>query len=117
VEKRVDWVGSSLNDLKSFPNSVQQRFGFELYQVQLGDTPKSAKPLKGKDLSGVFELRDNFKGNTYRGVYIAKLEDRIYVLHCFQKKSKSGIATPKKDMELIKSRLSLAIEDSKGVSK
>lgn len=116
-EKRVDWVGSSLDDLKSFPDSVRQSFGFELFQVQLGDMPKSAKPLKGKELSGVYELRDNYKGNTYRAVYIAKLEDKIYVLHCFQKKAKSGIATPKKDMELIKSRLKRALEDSKGAKR
>jgi len=116
-EKRVDWVGTSLHDLKSFPNAVQQSFGFELYQVQLGDTPRSAKPLKGKELSGVYELRDNYKGSAYRVVYIAKLGDKIYVLHCFQKKSKTGIATSQRDLQLIKSRLKIAIEDSRGKSK
>ncbi|QQS40389.1 MAG: type II toxin-antitoxin system RelE/ParE family toxin [Acidobacteriota bacterium] len=113
-EKRVDWVGSSLEDLRAFPDPVQQSFGFELYQLQIGETPRSAKPLKGKDLSWVYELRNHLKGDAYRAVYIAKLEDIIYVLHCFKKKSKSGIETPKKDLELIRSRLKLAIEDSKG---
>lgn len=116
-EKRVDWVGSSLDDLRAFPDAVQQNFGFELYQLQIGGMPKSAKPLKGKNVSGVYELRNSLEGNAYRAVYIAKLKDKIYVLHCFKKKSKSGIATPKKDLELIRSRLKLAIEDSKGAMK
>ena len=116
-EKPVDWMGTSLEDLKSFPNKAVQAFGFELHQVQHGLTPHSAKSLKGKEFKGVYELRDNFDGNTYRAVYIAKLKGKIYVLHCFQKKSKSGIATPPKDIELIKGRLKLALEDSKGEGK
>ena len=109
--KPLDWVGSSLDDLKSFPSPVIQVFGFELHEVQSGLMPKSAKPLKG--INGVYELRENHDGNTYRAAYIAKLKDRIYVLHCFQKKSKSGIATPQPDIDLIKKRLALAIEDHK----
>lgn len=116
-EKRVDWVGSSLDDLRAFPDPVQQSFGFQLYQLQIGETPRSAKPLKGKDLGGVNELRDSFKGDAFRAVYIAKLKDIIYVLHCFKKKSKTGITTPKKELEMIKNRLKLAIEDSKGEKK
>ena len=112
-EKPIDWIGSSLEDLKAFPDEVIATFGFELHQVQFGQMPHSAKPLKGKELSGVYELKENHNGNTYRAVYIAKLKDKIYVLHCFQKKSKSGIATPPKDVELIKKRLKLAIQDSK----
>lgn len=113
-EKQIDWVGSSLDDLKSFPEIVRQSFGFGLHQVQHGQMPKSAKSLKGKEFSGVYELRDNNDGNTYRTVYIAKLKGKIYVLHCFQKKSKRGISTPPKDIELIRKRLKLAIEDNKG---
>ena len=117
TEKQVDWVGSSLDDLKKFPEMVKQTFGFELHQIQHGITPEGAKPLKGKDLNGVYELRNNDSGSTYRTVYIAKLKDKIYVLHCFQKKSKSGIATPKQDIDLIKTRLKKAIEDSKASTK
>ncbi len=116
-EKTVDWVGSSLDDLKSFPTEVQEAFGFELWQVQIGENPKSVKALKGKGLSGVIELKKNFDGNTYRTVYIAKLANKIYVLHCFQKKSKSGVKTPKADIELIKTRLKIAVQDNKGVKK
>lgn len=114
--KPIDWVGSSRDDLKSFPDEVQQALGFELYQVQIGDMPVSATPLKGR-LSGVYELKERHEGNAYRAVYVAKLKDKIYVLHCFQKKSKSGIATPQKEIALIEQRLRLAIEDSKGVKK
>ena len=111
--KPIDWVGSSRDDLKSFPDQVQQALGFDLYQVQLGQMPASAKPLQG-NVRGVYELKERHEGNAYRAVYIAKLKDKIYVLHCFQKKSKSGIATPQHDIELIAKRLKLAIEDSKG---
>lgn len=111
--KPIDWIGSSREDLKSFPDEVQQTLGFALYQVQLGAVPASAKPLKG-NLSGVYELKERHEGNAYRAVYIAKLKDKIYVLHCFHKKSKSGVATPQKDIDLIEKRLKLAMEDSKG---
>ena len=111
--KTIDWVGSSRDDLKSFPDEVQQALGFDLYQVQVGEMPASAKPLTG-NVRGVYELKESHEGNAYRAVYIAKLKDKIYVLHCFQKKSKSGIATPLKDIDLIEKRLKLAIEDSKG---
>ena len=95
---------------------MQQALGFGLYQVEMGQIPSSAKPFKG-ELSGVYELRESHEGNAYRAVYIAKLKEKIYVLHCFQKKSKSGIATPPKDIGMIAQRLKLAIEDNKGVTK
>lgn len=113
--KPIDWIGSSREDLKSFPDEVQQAFGFALYRVQLGEMPPSAKPFHGH-LSGVYELRESHEGNAYRAVYIAKLKEKIYVLHCFQKKSKRGLATPSKEMELIAQRLKLAIADSKGAT-
>ncbi len=116
-KKTVDWIGSSLGDLKSFPTEAREAFGFDLWQIQRGETPRSAKALKGKGLSGVTELRKRFDGNTYRTVYIAKLANKVYALHCFQKKSKSGIKTPQADIELIKTRLKIAVQDSKGVKK
>ena len=68
-------------------------------------------------MSGVYELKESHEGNAYRAVYVAKLKDTIYVLHCFHKKSTRGIATPQKEIALIEQRLRLAIEDSKGVKK
>ena len=66
------------------------------------------------NVRGVYELKERHEGNAYRAVYIAKLKDKIYVLHCFQEKSMSGIATPQHDRDLIEKRVKLAIEDSKG---
>ena len=109
--KDLRWTGSTLKDLKNFPDEVIDTFGFELYQVQSGRMPVSAKPMKGGHLSGVYELREDHKGDTYRTVYIAKLESAVYVLHCFQKKSPSGIRTAKTDVDLIHERLKAAQTD------
>jgi len=102
--KKLKWVGSSLEDLKEFPEDVTDAIGYALYQVQEGLKPRNAKPLSGID-SGVMEIVSDFDTNTYRVVYMVKLVDAIYVLHCFQKKSKHGISTPKKEIDLIKQRL------------
>jgi phage-related protein len=114
-EKPVRWVGSSLEDLKSFPEEVQRAVGFALSFAQFGTKHGSVKPLKGKDFKGAstLEVVQNYDGNTYRAVYTVKVKDVIYVLHCFQKKSKTGISTPKPDMDLIKQRLKEALEGAK----
>ncbi|MGQ3110834.1 type II toxin-antitoxin system RelE/ParE family toxin, partial [Aeromicrobium sp.] len=75
-----------------------------LFIVQLGSTPDSAKPWKGLG-SGVYELVEDHRGDTFRAVYTVKVGDAVHVLHAFQKKSKSGIATPQPDVELIEKRL------------
>ena len=81
--------------------------GFALHEVQLGDTPEIARPMKGVG-GGVFELREWFKSGTYRAVYAVQLKRGIYVLHVFQKKSKKGVATPARDVQLVESRLRVA---------
>jgi phage-related protein len=108
--KPVEWIGSSLNDLKDFPNEVQQVVGYALYIAQCGDKYPSAKPLKGFKGAGVVEVVEDFDGDTYRAVYTIKFADVVYVLHSFQKKSKQGIATPKQDIDLIEARLKRAKE-------
>lgn len=108
--KPVEWVGSSLDDLKEFPDDVRQTVGYALYLAQSGEKHPSAKPLKGFKGSGVLEVVEDFDGDTYRAVYTVKLAGVVYVLHAFQKKSKQGIATPKQDVELIKTRLRRAKE-------
>jgi phage-related protein len=97
------FVGSSRKDLQAFPAAVRSEIGQALFEAQLGDHPRSAKPLKG--LSGVLEIRDNFDGDTFRAVYTVRFEGVLYVLHAFQKKSTSGISTPQRHMDLIKQRL------------
>ena len=108
--KPVEWIGSSLSDLKDFPDEVQEVVCYALYVAQCGDKHPSAKPLKGFKGSGVVEVVDDFDGDTYRAVYTIKFADVVYVLHSFQKKSKQGIATPKQDMDLIEARLKRAKE-------
>jgi phage-related protein len=78
--------------------------GVALFVVQLGGTPPSAKPWRGLG-SGVFELIEDHRGDTYRAVYTVRINDSVHVLHAFQKKSKSGIETPKPDVDLIERRL------------
>ena len=84
--------------------------GFALYEAQCGLKPTAAKPLKGFGGAGVLEVVSDYQSDTYRAVYTVRLEDRVYVLHAFQKKSKKGIATPKAEIELIKRRLRQAEE-------
>jgi phage-related protein len=106
--KPIEWVGNSLEDLKDFPEEVQQVVGYALYLAQCGEKHPSAKPLQGFKGAGVLEVVEDFDGDTYRAIYTVKLAGVIYVLHSFQKKSKQGIATPKQDIELIESRLKRA---------
>jgi phage-related protein len=96
--KPIEWISSSLDDLRKFPEDVQQMMGFALYLAQSGKKHPDAKPLKGFKGSGVLEIVENFNGDTYRGVYTVKFAGIVYVLHAFQKKSKRGIATPKQDI-------------------
>ena len=103
--KPVIWVGSSRKDLRAFPRQVRADIGQALYAAQMGDTDPAAKPLKGFGGTRVMEIVDRHDTNTYRAVYTAQFAGIIYVLHAFQKKSKRGIATPRKDIELIRRRL------------
>ncbi len=100
----VHWMGDSLKVLRSFPDEAQDDIGHSLMIVQAGIVPLDAKPLKGVG-SGVFEIVTRYDGDTYRMVYAIKIGKHIYVLHVFQKKSKSGIKTPQRDIDLIVKRL------------
>ena len=105
TEKRklLFWEGSSKKDFKEFPIPVQKDMGVALFVVQLGRTPDSAKPWKGLG-SGVYELVDVHRGAASPAIYTVRIGDAVHVLHAFQKKSKSGIATPQPDVELIEKR-------------
>ena len=104
-EKPIQWIGSSRKDLMSLPVEVRRFFGFALSLAQAGDKHDSAKVLKGFASAGVLEVVENDIGGTYRAVYTVKFAEAVFVLHCFQKKSKRGIATPKEDMDIIQARL------------
>lgn len=111
--KPVGWIASSFKDIKTFPVEVQKEFGFALFEAQKGGKHPDAKPLKWFSEAGVLEVVENHDGDTFRAVYTVRFIEAVYVLHCFQKKSKSGIATPKQDIDLIKSRLRDAEERHK----
>ena len=97
------------------PEDVQDTFGHALYLAQTGDKHRAAKPLKGFSGAGVLEVVEDYEGNTYRAVYTVRFGEAIYVLHVFQKKSKSGISTPKQEIDLIESRLKQAQEMHKKI--
>ena len=109
-EKPLHWVGSAKKDLLAFPEAVVGDFGYELGVVQLGGVPPSAKPWKGEG-AGVFELVEDYRGDTWRVAYTVRFEKAVYVLHCFQKKSPSGVRTARTDVELIHERLKAARAD------
>lgn len=103
----LEWVGSSKNDLREFPDDVREHVGFALYQAQIGMKHADAKPLTGLG-AGVLEVVSDFDTNTYRAVYTVRFHDAVYVLHAFQKKSKRGSATPKTEIDLVRRRLKTA---------
>lgn len=106
--KALLWVGSSHKDMKEMPEDVRSDFGHGLHQAQIGLQPDIAKIFRHLGESGVWELVTNDTGGTFRAVYTVKFAEAIVVLHVFHKKSKSGISTPKPDVELIKERLKAA---------
>ena len=106
-EKPLHWVGSAKKDLLALPEDVIDDIGYALGAVQLGATPAQAKPWKGEG-PGVLELVENHPGDTFRAVYTVRFAKAVYVLHCFQKKSPSGIKTAQSDINLIHERLKLA---------
>lgn len=107
-EKPAFWIGGSRGDLRGFPDEVRREIGFALSFAQRGEKYPSSKPLKGFKGAGVLEVVEDHRGDTYRAVYTVRFARAVYVLHVFQTKSKSGIATPKHELDLITARLKLA---------
>jgi phage-related protein len=109
VRRPLVWLGTSLRNLRAFPDEAKKIIGDELQLIQFGGMPKDAKPFKGVG-SGVFEIALRHDAEAYRTVLAVQFGRNIYVLHAFQKKSKKGIATPKPDVDLIKQRYKEARE-------
>ena len=112
VPRPLVWMGDSKRNIQAFPVEARKLMGDELQLIQFGGMPKDAKPFKGIG-RGVFEIALRHDTDAYRTVLAIQLGEKIYVLHAFQKKSKKGIATPKKDLELIKRRYAGAKERAK----
>lgn len=109
--KPLKWVGSAKRDLDGMPEDVQDVFGHAIDLAQAGGKHPDAKALSGFGSAAVLEVVEDFRSDTFRAVYTVKFSGWVYVLHCFQKKSKSGIKTPKEDLDLIKARLKAAVQD------
>lgn len=107
------WLASTKKDLMTLPEEVIDTFGYALYLSQIGKKHEQAKPLHGFGSAGILEIVEEWRGNTYRAVYTVRFAAAVFVLHVFQKKAKSGIATPKQDKELIKERLKAAEQIAK----
>ncbi len=109
--KPVRWIGSSLEDVRAFPEAVRLRVGGALWDAQIGSKASWVKPLRGFGGGSVLEVVDDYDGDTYRAVYTLRFSGVIYVLHAFQKKSKTGISTPRTEIALVEQRLKRAKED------
>ena len=103
--KPLFWIASTRDDLREFPNEVRQIIGYGLYLAQMGDKHLNAKPLKGFGDAGTLEIVADHDGDTYRAVYTIRFADAVYALHVFQKKSRRGVVTPKREIERIRGRL------------
>lgn len=113
--KQVRWIGSSRDDLRAMPKAVRAELGLKLEQLEEGYAlaPPHAKPLRGYQ-PAVLELIQNHDGDTYRTAVTVKLEDAIYVLHAWMKKSTHGVGMTKQDQDLIAARLREAVADHEG---
>ncbi|MCK5480820.1 MAG: type II toxin-antitoxin system RelE/ParE family toxin [Gammaproteobacteria bacterium] len=109
-ERSLYWVGSSLEDLRAFPDAVIDVMGYALHLAQEGGKHPDAKSMKGFPGGSVHEITADYGGDTWRAVYMLKFKDVIYVLHAFQKKSKQGIKTPQQHIRMVHRRLKLAKE-------
>lgn len=101
-KRHVEWMGSSKEDLSELPFEAKQRLTYGIYLAELGKRHPDATPMVGIDAD---EIVCDYDSDTFRAVYTLCLDDWVYVLHCFQKKSKKGRATPKRDIALIRQRL------------
>ncbi len=106
--KPLVWIGWSLDDLRGFPAEVRRVMGQALDDAQRGGEHPRAKALQGFGGRGVLEVVDDHDGDTFRAVYTVKFAGAVYVLHAFQKKSKKGRATPRHDIEVVRTRLKAA---------
>jgi phage-related protein len=105
--RKLIWLVDSLDQLAGFPPLVRKKLGFALYQAQIGQQHESAKILRGF-AERVWQVRADDPSGTYRMVYLTQVGNAVYVLHAFQKKATSGIATPRRELDLIRHRIQLA---------
>ena len=113
-QKNLHWLGDSKKELSKFPEPVRSEIGYALYLSECGERHISAKAMTGID---AVEIVSDWSGDTFRGIYTTRFADTIFVLHCFQKKSKRGVKTPKRETDLIERRLKQAAEKYKELNR
>lgn len=106
--KKLFFIDSTKKDIKGLPKEVKSVFRYALYVAQNGKHPPKSKILKGFGVAGILEIIQNFNKDTYRAIYTVRFKHAVYLLHVFKKKSKQGISTPKKDLDILKNRLTQA---------
>lgn len=106
--KRVIWINSSYKDFMKFPPEVRHMAGYVLHHAQLGKKHEHIKVLSGMGSACIAEIKESGPNGTYRIIYSIEMKGFLFVLHAFQKKSKTGIATPKQELELLKNRITEA---------
>jgi phage-related protein len=104
MARRISWMRAALKDFGALPEPVQRRMVAALRMAAAGETADLAKPMKGFG-SGVFEIAVRHRGDAFRAIYAVQLDADLWVLHAFQKKSKSGITTPRQEIDLIRDRI------------
>lgn len=104
TNRQLFWISSSKKDLEDFPALVKDKIIFALDIAKAGGKHHDTKIFKGFNGVSVLEIVQRGKNATFRAVYMVKFKEAVFVLHCFQKKSKTGIKTPKQDVDLIKNR-------------
>ncbi len=109
--RQLRFQGNALSDLREMPPAVRTAFGHQLWEIQNGITPENASPFELSHANEVMKLTERRDRRTFRCVYAAKFAKAVYVLHVFEKKSKSGIATPTKDIDIVYARLTRARTD------
>jgi phage-related protein len=104
MPRTISWVKAALKDFQAFPEAVRDQMTTALRLAAHGEKAEKAKPMKGLG-SGIYEMALAYRGNAYRVVYAVHVGEDIWVIHAFQKKSKTGIKTPKPEIDLTRDRI------------
>lgn len=110
MDREIRWIGSAYDDLLEFPVDVRRQAGFQLSKVQAGLEPEDWKPFDEVG-AGTREIRVRESGGAFRVVYVAKFEEALYVLHCFQKKTR---VTSQQDKRIAGARYRAVVNERKG---
>jgi len=112
MPRRISWIKGALKEYRKFPASAQDQITSALRMAALGEMADISKPMKGFG-SGVFEIALAYRSDAYRAVYAVQIDEDLWVIHAFQKKSTKGIKTPKKEADLIRERIKRLKEQSR----